>query len=95
MFGIKLITKRELALINATMTDQRAEIARLREQVNHERLRAEGAINALLIKQERIAITPNDGPSFQQEEEIKAKEMDIFADGKMFTEEELLKELQK
>lgn len=81
MFGYKLIHKRELSLYAAQIQEFKQEVDRMRLQVEHERKRAEGAINLLLMKTQKAALTP-DTPQLtdEQEETIKAKMLNIFGD---------------
>ena len=79
----RIVSKRELALYAAQMQDFKTTIAELQSQVKHERLRAEGAINALLIRTQKIALTPETATNpmtEEQEENYKSKLMNIFGD---------------
>jgi len=81
MFGFKIIHKRELALYAAQIQDFRNQIKELGLIIEHERKRAEGAINLLLIKTQKAAITPEPNPvTEKEEEEAKAKLLNIFGD---------------
>ena len=79
MFGLKITTQRELLLFRATIDDLRAEREKLREQIVHEQKRAEGAINMLLIKTQKMALTP-EPPALteDQEDAMKARMINIF-----------------
>lgn len=90
----RLISKRELLLYHAQIQDLRKEIQDLRELVKHERARAEGAINALLIRKIGLAVTPDAGPTIAQQEELREKQFDLFGDGANYTEDEALEKLQ-
>lgn len=90
----RLISKRELLLYAAQLSDMKAEITRLQTQVEHERKRAEGAINLLLMRTVKAAITPNEGMTIAQEEEMKDKMYDIFGDGAELNETQILDKLQ-
>ncbi len=90
----KIITKRELLLYSAQIQDLRKEILDLKEQLKHERKRAEGAINALLVKKVGLAITPDAGPTMEQQEEVRDRTYNIFAEGEELTEEDALAKLQ-
>jgi hypothetical protein len=94
MLGLKLISKRELALYAAQIQELREQNARLALQIEHERKRAEGAINLLLMRTVKAAITPNEGITMQQEEELKAKQYDIFGDNNPINEDEALEKIQ-
>lgn len=90
----RLISKRELALYLAQMADMKAEISRLHVQLEHERKRAEGAINLVLMRSVKAAITPVEGMSLAQEMEMKEKAYDIFGDGADYSEQDALEKLQ-
>ncbi len=92
----RLVSKRELALYAAQIADLRKEVQRLQQAVEHERKRAEGAINLLLIRTVKAAITPDQSntPTFEQQEELREKMFDIFGDGKDYSEDETLEKLQ-
>jgi hypothetical protein len=97
MFNLRIVHKRELALYAAQIEQSRKEIAELKKQVEHERLRAEGAINALLIRTNKIAITPNapsEMMSEEQEEKAKTKMLNIFGDDYEFDEADLTERIQ-
>ncbi len=94
MFGIRLTTKRELTLLAATISDLRAEIARLNVQLEHERKRAEGAINALLIKCTKMAITTDHESTIEEQEKFKERQLNIFGDDEPVSEAEALEKLQ-
>ena len=81
MFGWKLIHKRELALYAAQIQEFKKDVDRMRLQVEHERKRAEGAINLLLMRTQKAVLTP-DPPAMSedQEEAMKAKMLNIFGD---------------
>jgi hypothetical protein len=93
MFGLRMITKREIALYVSTIADLREEVQKWQEHYGHERKRAEGAINALLIRSARIAITP-DTITDEDQEKLREKQFDIFGDGQNLNEEETLEKLQ-
>jgi hypothetical protein len=93
MFGLRLITKRELSLLNWQISELREEKKQLYKQVDYERRRAEAAINALLIKTNKIALTPDpltDLPD-EEQEAIQANMLDIFGDNE---EAEIIERLQ-
>lgn len=96
MFGLRLTTKRELALQAATMLDMRREIARLNERIDHEQKRAEAAINLLLLKTQRAVLTPDQGMTMVEEETMRQNMMDVFndADEPVKQEAKKLEELQ-
>lgn len=94
MFGLRLISKRELALYSAQIQDMKTQIENLTKQIQHERKRAEAAINALLIRTAKIAITPLEGMSLEKEMEMKEKAYDIFGEGNQESEAEALERLQ-
>jgi hypothetical protein len=79
MLGWKLIHKRELLLYVGQINDLRQQIAKLERVVDHERKRAEAAINGLLMKKQNIAINP-DEMTLEQENRIKEQVYDIFSD---------------
>jgi hypothetical protein len=92
----RLISKRELMLYAAQISDMKAEIVRLHAELDRERKRADAAVNALLIKTNKIAITPQEGITLQQEDDLKDKMFSIFGDDQApLTEEEALEELQR
>lgn len=91
----RIISKRELVLYAAQIQELRNEVATLRAQVEHERKRAEGAINLLLMRTVKAAITPEPtGMSLQDEENMKAKMFDLWGDGQQLTEDQALEKLQ-
>ena len=91
----KIISKRELLLYAAQISDMKAEIARLHTSLDHERKRAESAINALLIRSAKLALTPEPtGLTLDQEESIREKTYNIFGDGQEVSDEEALDKLQ-
>ncbi len=97
MFGLRLVTKREMALLAGTIEDLRKEKQALQELVEHERKRSEGAINLLLIKTQGAALTPSPGPQQEAEEErVKNKMFNIFGDEYETepTQDRLLEDLQ-
>ena len=81
MFGFKLVSKRELSLYAAQIQEFKQEVDRMRLQVEHERKRAEGAINLLLMRTQKAVLTP-EPPALTDDEEdkIKAKMLNIFGD---------------
>ena len=93
MFGLRITTKRELALLSGTIMDLRKEVERVREERDHERARAEGAINALMIKCTKMAITP-DPLTLEEQEKLLEKQWNIFADGQAEEDAKKLEELQ-
>jgi hypothetical protein len=96
MFGLKLITKRELALYVSTISDLRREAENLKKMIEHERMRAEGAINALLIKSVKMAIVPDDQRMTEMDEDkLKERQFDIFGDETGNDDEKRLEELQQ
>lgn len=95
MFGLRLIHKRELALYAAEIGDLRKEVERWRALVEHERKRAEGAINALLIHVAKVAITSDNAqPSVEEQEKAIERQLDIFGDGQTMNDAEALEKLQ-
>jgi hypothetical protein len=93
MFGWKIIHKRELALYAAQIDDSHQEIIALRKLVEHERKRAEGAINLLLMRTQKAALSPEPTPmTEEQEEAVKAKMLNIFGDE--YEETKFLDEVQ-
>lgn len=99
MLGLAIITKRELAVYTGTIADLRKEIERLTKQIEHERLRAEGAINLLLARTQKAVLTPELPQQVAQEEVIKKAMLNIFGDEeegeeKQSNEEKLLEQLQ-
>jgi len=97
MFGLRLVTKAEISLYVGTISDLRSEKKHLQELVEHERVRAEAMLNLLLMKTQQAAITPNDTMTMKQQEEFEQRTgdmLDIYGDGKVQTQDELLKELQ-
>jgi hypothetical protein len=91
----KLVSKRELTLYAAQIQELRNEVVQLKTQVDHERRRAEGAINLLLMRTVKAAITPEPtGMSLAEEENMKAKMFDIWGDGQQLSEDEALEKLQ-
>lgn len=91
---LKLITSRELKLYAAQLEEYRKEIKRLQGEVEHERSRADAAVNAVLMKTAKVAINLDKPLTFEQQEKIQAKAMDIFGDGEPLTDEEALEKLQ-
>lgn len=75
MFGLRLITRREILLWQATLQDHKEEIIRLRLERDRERERAEGAINALLAKSAGLVVAPK--KVFEDELD---RSMDVFND---------------
>jgi|WetSurSiteA1Bulk_404760.scaffolds.fasta_scaffold28464_2 hypothetical protein len=93
MFGLRLITKRELALLNATIGGMRDEIANLRLLIEHERKRAEAAINLLLMRTQKAVIDVEPTPlTLEQSDKLKEAALDIFGDS--YTEKEILEKIQ-
>lgn len=96
MFGWHLIHNRELSAYALRVSEYRKQIEDLILDVKHERERAERAINALLVKEKKIAINLDDKPmTFKEQDEVKARVLDIFNDGNTMSEEEALEMLQK
>ncbi len=94
MLGWKIVHKRELLLYSVQIDDLKKQVEKLEKQVLDERYRAEGAINALLIKTNKIALAPRpEGMTLEQELEFKDKKFNIFGDGEV-TEDEALEALQ-
>lgn len=93
MFGLKITTRRELMLFAAEIEDLRLERERLRGQVEAERKRADAAINALLIRTQKLALTP-EAPALteDQEEARNTRILDIF--GETMQEDELIERIQ-
>lgn len=93
MFGIRLTTKRELALFNAQLQDLRSEREELRAQVERERKRADAAINALLIRTQKLALTPEPPALTEEQEDARNTRMlDIF--GESFEENDITERIQ-
>jgi hypothetical protein len=93
MFGFKLVHKRELALYAAQIDDFHSQVLVLRELVEHERRRAEGAINLLLMRTQKAALTPEpDKLTEDQQENLKAKMLNIFGDE--YDENDLISRVQ-
>lgn len=90
----KITTKREMALLAATIDDQRRQIEELRKLVEHERKRSEGAINLLLMKTQRAALTPDQPLTLEDEEQAKERMLNLFGEGEV-DEEKALEELQR
>jgi len=93
----RIITKRELALLHATIEDLRNEKIALQALVEHERKRSEGAINLLLLRTQKAVLTPEPVPlTEEQEDKMKERMLNIFGDEEeSMTEEKALEELQK
>jgi len=95
MFGFKIVHHRELSLYTATILDLRQEKQALLVTVELERRRADAAVNALLIKTNKIALTPNPIPlSEDQEEAMRQTALDIFGDSQELKEQETMEKLQ-
>ncbi|HCV42881.1 MAG TPA: hypothetical protein DGH68_05320 [Bacteroidetes bacterium] len=93
MFNLRLTTKRELALLNATIGGMRDEISNLRVLVEHERKRAEAAINLLLMRTQKAVIDVEPSPlTLEQENNVKEAALNIFGDD--YSEQELMEKLQ-
>jgi hypothetical protein len=90
MFGL---SKREIRMYENRIMDLEHQVANLQTLVESERKRAEAAINALLIRVAKIAITPN-AVSEKDQEALKEKQFDLFGDGAEYTEEKALEDLQ-
>jgi hypothetical protein len=102
VFGFKIITKVERQLWLAQIQDLKAEVIRLREEVLHERSRAEAAINALLKNSAKLALAP-EPTARERDRELADREkelerlFDIFgedADGRIRQDQELLDRIQ-
>ena len=107
MFGLKIISKRELDLYLTVIREKTEEIDRLKKEYRHElqyeKNRAEAAINALLIKTNKIALTPAKEMSEDEQNAFAGKMYDIFGDNQAEEpsgnparnfEEELLERIQ-
>ena len=95
MFGLKIVHQRELALYTATILELRKEKDALSRIVEMERRRADAAVNALLIKTQKIAITPSPVPlNEDQEEAVKQSMLDLFNDAEQLNENEILEKIQ-
>lgn len=79
MFGLKLVTQREILLWQATTLDYKAECERLRLEIDRERRRADGAINALLTRRAGVALVPQNTKP-EDPEEIERRMNDLFGD---------------
>jgi len=66
----------------------------LHGDVEHERKRAEAAINALLMRTAKLVLTPDSPATMEEQEKLKERQMDIFGDGASYDEEQALEELQ-
>ncbi len=88
MFG--LMSRRERSLLIPIVEEKKQEIVSLRNElsilktemakaIEWERLRAEGAINLLLLKTQKAVLTPAPGPGLNQEEMLE-KAFDLFGD---------------
>lgn len=105
MFGLG---NRERLLFLAVIEDQKKKIAALeealkqereicRDEIKHERFRAESAINLLLLKTQRAVLTP-EGMTQHDEDKLMEKTFNLFGDeGPAVTkeQEQLLKDIQK
>lgn len=91
----KLVSKRELALYVGQIQDLRSEIADLNKKLDHERARAEAAINMLLMRVAKAAITPDEKVSIDEQDSINQRQLDIWGDGNLMTEEEAIDALQR
>lgn len=97
MFGLRIITKREIALYTATILDLRNEIERMRVAVLHEQKRAEAAINLLLAKTQKAVLTPeNSEITLESQDRMKEIAYNIFGEDVIpeDDEEKLLEKLQ-
>jgi hypothetical protein len=95
MFGFKIVHHRELSLYTATILDLRQEKLALQATVESERRRADAAVNALLIRTNKIALSPNPIPlNEDQEEAMKQSALDIFGDSQELKEQETMEKLQ-
>jgi len=92
---LRIVSRRELLLYAAQISDFKQEIKRLQGIIEHERRRAEAAINLLLMRTVKAAITPTEPLTLDQEDAIKERAMDIFGDGKSYNEDEALEKLQE
>ena len=96
MLGWRLVTKREMLLWAGVAQDLREEVKRLREELAKERARCDAAVNALLIKTQQIAITPETkAPDIDA---INKAAFDLFNDAqeeeKMKAERDALERMQ-
>jgi hypothetical protein len=94
MFGLSLTTKVERQFTMAVIQDLREEIERLRKQIERERKRAEGAINLLLLRTTKAAISVDDHPTEAEMEKLSERQFDLFGDGHEIDETKALEELQ-
>ncbi len=97
MFGLRIVHKRELAMQAAMVEDLRTQILDLRKLVEHERARAEAAINLVLMKEAKAVLTPLDPLTLEQQEKFENavnKKLDLFGDHQDMTAEEALDKLQ-
>jgi len=92
MFGFKLVHKRELSLYAATIDDLRKEKEALQLAIERERRRADAAVNALLIKTAKVALTPNIPVSEDQEEAMRQSMFNLFDD--QYPESSVLERVQ-
>ncbi len=92
MIGLRITTKRELDLWKATILDLRQECQRMRQERDHERERAEGAINALLARAARVALPMRGGMDIENQID---RQTDIFNEENQDREQaKLLEEMQ-
>ncbi len=80
MFGFKIVTKREIALWISQIEDYKNRLLAMQKERDHERLRAEGAVNALLAKTQGLVLTPDDKSHTDDVEEARNMMFTIFGE---------------
>ena len=91
MLGLRFTTRRELLLWQATIADLKQDVLRMRSERDHERERAEGAINALLARSAGVAVLPRE----KDIEDHIDRTMDIFNEADQDKEQaKLMEEMQ-
>lgn len=81
MFNLRIVTKAELKLYQATILDLRERMKRLESERDHERKRAEASINLLLAKTQNAVITAGNVDPDEVDKLIDSQ-MDIWGDAK-------------
>lgn len=95
IFGLRLVTKREIALWMALAEEQKQAIAKLEKAVEKERARADAAINLLLARTQGAVIRPE--PTEMDIERMESHTYDLFDDSvsaQVKKEAKLLEEIQ-
>lgn len=80
MLGLRLTTKRELDLWKAVLLDLRERLKAAEAATDRERVRAEGAINALLAREARVTLPVGPQKPHADMEELLERAADIFGD---------------